>query len=718
MLNRLSFGFSRKLPLILQTEAAECGLACIAMLAGYYGYSVDLASLRSRFPVSMKGSTLATLVGITNQLDLNSRPLKLELDSLSQLRLPCILHWNFNHFVVLKEVGSRFIVIHDPALGIRKYSWSQVSDAFTGVALELWPSPKFKPAVKKQELRLADLIGKISGIFQTIANILLLAIALEVFTLTLPFYLQLVIDNVLLTSDRDLLTILALGFGLLILMEQSIKVIRGWAIMYMNTTLSLQWHANVFNHLINLPVNFFEKRHLGDIISRFGSIENIQRTLTNSFLEAVLDGIMTLATLVLMLIYSPLLAYIAIAAMVLYALGRLIWYAPLRYATEEQIIYAAKQQSHFLETLRGIKTIKLFQRMEDRRTTWLSLLVDQINADLHTHKLSLLFQTCNGLIFGLENIIIIWLGAKLVMAGNFSVGLLIAFTAYKNQFDLRVAALIDKLVELTMLQLQCERLADIVLHQPESNYNCSFDEAQLESTSIEVNHLRYRYAEQEPYVLDDINFKIQAGESVAIVGPSGCGKTTLVNVMLGILPPTAGEIHIGNINVNLLGNAAVRNLVGTVLQDDVLFAGSIAENICFFNPQPDQDRIVECAKLAALHQDIISMPMGYNTLVGDMGTVLSGGQKQRLFLARAFYKRARILFLDEATSHLDVACEQIVNQSIKALNITRVIIAHRPETIAMASRVISLKNGKVDQATETPAVAAMPNAIYSEHAGS
>jgi len=696
-LDEISFGLSKKLPLLLQTEATECGLACLGMVAGFYGYRTDLASLRRRYPISLKGVTLKDMMQIAGQLHMNTRPLKLELQDLGELKLPCILHWNFNHFVVLKEVHGRSVTIHDPAFGIRKLSLDEVSKSFTGVALELWPNAEFKPEAKVQQIKLRNLMGLVRGLWASLSQILLLALALEVFAIVSPFYMQWVIDHVIVTADRDLLTTLAVGFGLLMLLQQAISLIRSWVIMYMGTTLNVQWRANVFSHLVRLPVQYFEKRHLGDVISRFGSIDSIQHTLTATFLEAILDGLMTLVTLIMMFIYAPLLGWIAIIAMALYAISRWLWYRPLRTATEEQIIHSAKQQSHFMETIRGIKAIKLFERQDERRSTWLTLLVDQTNAGLRTQKLQILFRLFNGVLFGVENILITWLGAKMVLDGHFTVGALMAFMAYKGQFDGRVGALIDKFVEVKMLQLQGERLADIVLTEPEPAYGDQPDAPLSAAPTIEVNQLRYRYSEQEPYVLNGISFAIKSGESVAIVGPSGCGKTTLMNVMLGVLPPTEGHIIVDGMNIHQMGISALRRMVGTVLQDDVLFAGSIAENISFFDPQPDQAWIEQCAALAAIAPEIAGMPMGYNTLVGDMGTVLSGGQKQRILLARALYKRPKILFLDEATSHLDIAKEHEVNAAVKSLSITRIIIAHRPETIASANRVIVLTGGVVVQ---------------------
>jgi ATP-binding cassette subfamily B protein RaxB len=370
-------------------------------------------------------------------------------------------------------------------------------------------------------------------------------------------------------------------------------------------------------------------------------------------------------------------------------------YAPLRRATEEQIVHAARQQSHFLETVRGIQSIKLFGRQEVRRSRWLNLVVDTMNRDLSTQKLGLVFRSANGLLFGSEKVAIVWVGALLVLDSAFSIGMLFAFVAYKEQFSARVSGLIDKLIELKMLQLQAERLADIVLTPPEEE-NAGSAPAAIEA-SLEVSDLSFRYSDTEPFVIQNCSFRIEPGESVAIVGASGGGKTTLMKLMLGLLQPTDGKIRAGGIDVQRLGLAQYRRLVGTVMQDDHLFAGSIADNISFFDASPSHEEIEHAARLASVHDEIAAMPMGYNTLIGDMGAALSGGQKQRILLARALYKKPSILFLDEATSALDIHREKAVNEAIKQLSLTRIIIAHRPETIASAGRVIVLKGGRVVQ---------------------
>ncbi|WP_087721738.1 peptidase domain-containing ABC transporter [Pandoraea sp. PE-S2T-3] len=698
-------------PSVLQTEAAECGLACLAMIAGFYGHQIDLPSLRARFPISQMGVTLANLVSISRRMNLVSRPVSLDLDALGKLKLPCILHWNFNHFVVLVRVGSRGLSIHDPAQGPRTVTLSEASRAFTGVALELWPHEAFVARNERRHKRVTDLLGTVSGLIPAMAQVFALALSLEIFVLVSPFYLQWVIDHALVSGDRDLLLTLLIGFSLLLVCQHGVAALRSWALMRLGATWNLQWRANLFSHLVRLPVQYFIRRHLGDVLSRFGAVDEIQRTLTTSFIEGVLDGGMALLTLALMFVYSPPLAAVALGFMALYAVLRLGLFRALRGATEAHLVHASRQQSHFLETLRGIKTIKLFSREDDRSSTWLTLLVRQINADLRIQRLTMIHKHANGFLMGVENILIIWLGATFVIEGRFTAGALIALLAYKLQFQTRMSSLIDKLAEYRMLGLQAARLADIALSAPESpatGFSAPPSAPPSAPTpaftsetppgcdaALEVTRLSFRYSEYERLILEDVTFSIRAGESVAIVGPSGCGKSTLAHLLLGILTPTSGVIQLSGKPVGALGVGRLRQAVGTVMQDDTLLAGSLADNVSFFDTQADAAWIRECARLACIDQEIEAMPMGYNTLVGDMGTVLSGGQKQRILLARALYKRPRMLLLDEATSHLDAANERQVNEAVRSLHMTRLIIAHRAETIATADRVITLHGGRI-----------------------
>ena len=692
----LSFGLVRKLPMILQTEAAECGLACLGMVLGYHGLHTDIASLRRRHSISLKGMTLSTLSQLAEKEGLGFRAVRLELHELKSLRLPAVLHWELNHFVVLKQVRGNSIVVHDPSFGERKLSFDDVTHKFTGVALELWPNPNFVRREEKTPIALGQLIGQVSGFWPSLTQVLLLSLALEVFTLVNPLFLQWIIDHVLISKDADLLTTLAFGFILVLVLQQVIGLLRSWLLLVINTSIRVQWRSNIFSHLVKLPISYFQKRHLGDVVSRAGSVDEIQKVLTSAFVESVFDGLLVVASLLMMFLYSPVLAWVAVVAVLLYLLVRIAWYRPFYAATKETIVHSANVSSHFLETIRGVKAIKLFGRQIERQSAWQTLMVSEINASLTTQKLQLFYKLVSALLSGVFYVALIWLGSRQIMAGELSVGMLLAFLAYRGQFDTRLTQLIGKAIDLLMLRLHAERLGDIVLTPAEATTVRRLTDTQnREPPTIDRDSVRFRYAEYEPWVLNGISLHIASGEAVAITGSSGCGKTTLVNLLLGSYQATEGGIQIGKAPLEHLGMENWRQMVGTVMQDDTLFAGSIADNICFFDPQPDLIWVEECSKLAAIHTDIQVMPMGYQTLVGDMGTVLSGGQKQRVLLARALYKRPRVLILDEATSHLDLKREALVNQAIAQLQITRIVIAHRPETIGSVQRVLEMEKGQI-----------------------
>jgi ATP-binding cassette, subfamily B, bacterial CvaB/MchF/RaxB len=688
LLDSLHFGLRRRVPLILQTEAAECGLVCLAMISGFYGRLIALTDLRRRVGVSTKGARLTDLTRIAGQLGLATRPVRIELAELAMLRTPCILHWDLNHFVVLCSTGRRGLLIHDPAVGRVRVSLEEASRRFSGVALEVTEAPGFAAQPAAPRIGLRDVLGRMTGLRRSLLEVLALALAIEVFAVVNPLFLQWVVDSALLSADYGLLTTLALGFGIVLVLQVIVSAMRGWTLMVLSASLKVQGGTNLFSHLLRLPASYFETRHLGDVMSRFGSQETIQRAMTTNLIEAILDGLMSVITVAIMFLFSPSLTALVLVVAALYAGLRWATYGALRQASMETIVWGARRDSHFLETLRAIKTIKLFGAEDNRRAHWLNLVAETTNRDLNARKLQLLFRFVNGALIGGLAIVIVWLGAQRILAGVFSTGMLLAFIAYHTQFMSRVSGLIDMLIDLRMLRLHVERLADVVLTEPERQD--PYVSVGRIWPSIEVRDLCFRYGEGEPWVLDHVSLRIDPGECVAIVGPSGCGKTTLAKLIASLLQPTSGELLVGGVPIAHIGIDRYRRMIGVVMQDDKLLAGSIADNISFFAPRPSRKRVERAAQLAAVHEDIVGMPMGYNTLIGDMGAALSGGQQQRVMIARALYRRPRILLLDEATSHLDVALERAVNAAIQGRRFTRIIIAHRPETIRSADRVIEL----------------------------
>ncbi len=688
--SKINFTLHRKVPKILQSESSECGLACLAMVSGYYGLNVDLFNLRKKFGVSTKGATLSLVANVASQLQLKSRALSLDIDEIKKLRTPCVLHWDMNHFVVLVKVRHASFIIHDPAFGRRIVSMKDMSNHFTGVALELWPDKAFHKETVKTKLRLLDLMKNIDGLPGALIKIFALSVVIEAVNLLLPVGTQLVTDHVIQAHDYDLLTVICLGLVIFTLFKALVSVVRAWISITLGTLTDVQWKTTLFDHLMKLPLSFFEKRHLGDIQSRFSSLDAIRSTFTNSIVTGIIDGIMTVGLFAMMMLYGGWLVWVVMGFTACYALIRLSTYRIFRQLSEEQIMKGAKSSSHFMETLYGISTVKALGINHIRSSHWLNLNIDATNTGIKTTRFNMMFGGLNTLITTLDQVAILWLGASMVIDNNMTLGMFMAFNSYRGQFSQRASSLIDLALSLRMLSLHNERISDIVFTEAEDEISPRAIFQPGAGVALETRNLTYQYDALSKPIFSDLNMTIQPGESVAIVGPSGAGKTTLLKVMSGLLTPTIGQVLAGSLDIHKIGLNNYRHSISCVLQDDRLFSGSIADNISGFSPDADKDLIMACAVYSNIHHEIMSMPMGYETLIGELGSGISGGQKQRLFIARALYRRPNILFMDEATSHLDIDNEAAINKAISSLKITRIIVAHRPSTIASADRIVTL----------------------------
>ena len=681
--------FSRRVPVILQSEAPECGIACLAMVASFHGYLTDLSAMRVRLSPSLKGITLKNVAQIAEGMGLTARGVQAPLEALGKLSLPAVLHWDMNHFVVLVAVKGRKLTLHDPARGRRVMPLDEASRHYTGVAMEFAPTASFKPRDEREKVSAFQLLGMARGMKGTLAQILVLSLALEVFAIAMPFFLQLVVDRVLVGRDRDLLTVLGVAFGALVVITVAVTAVRAWVSVYLSTNLNLRLLSTLFAHLVKLPLGWFEKRNIGDVVSKFRSVDAVQRTLTTTFVETVVDGLMVVLTLIVMGWYSLTLTAVVIGAALLYVAARWLLYYPQRYATDEQLSHEAKSGTHFIETLRGMMAIKLNMRENERRSAYQNLVVDQINAGVKVQNVGIAQRAASALIFGLENVAIIWLGAIAVMDGKFSVGMLYAFIGFKLVFLGRLNALVEKWNDFRMLDLHAERIADIALAEEELSQPGLPGETGGGPITIEAKGLSYAYG-PEGFVFRGVDFSVAPGETVAIVGPSGCGKTTLIKVLVGLLTPTEGAVLVNGRNLKDWDLGQYRRKIGAVMQDDQLFVGTIEDNISFFDPEHDPERVRECARLAMIDADIAAMPMGYNSIVGSLGSALSGGQKQRVLLARALYRKPQVLFLDEAFDQLDVALERRISDVLSAKGQSLIIVSHRPDSVSDSNRIVTM----------------------------
>ncbi|MCI5045583.1 MAG: peptidase domain-containing ABC transporter [Aquisalinus sp.] len=700
IIDLLNFTGKNKIPVILQSEATECGLACLTMVASYHGYRRDLSSMRRDFNVSIKGATLQQLMTIGSAIGFATRPVRLEMEDLKQLQVPCILHWDLCHFVVLVKVDGKTMTIHDPAKGQRKVNRDDFAKHFTGVALELTPTKEFQKREEVERVRLWDFWDRITGLKRSLIQLFLLAALMQAFALASPFYSQLVIDEVITKGDINLLNVLIIGFAVLMVIETTVGVVRSYVGMYLSKMMSFQMQTNLFNHLLKLPVSYFEKRHIGDITSRFGSLGPVQALITGTVISVVLDGIMAISTLAMMLFYSGKLTALVLLTVTLTLVGRLIVFPYVRKKTEENIHLSAMLQSNFLETIRGARTIKIFGQEQDRMAKWQNAYADVVNNSIQLERFTINTGIGTAIIFGSLRLLILYVGAMMVIGGEFTLGMLIAFQSYQGQFTGRAQGLISQIIAWRMIGLHLERLADVVHTDKEEGLGLTSANRDLQG-SITIRNVSFSYAENEPLILKNVDLTIAAGESVAIMGASGAGKTTLLRLMLSLLEPKDGEILVDDLPLTQFGRANFRKQIGVVMQDDDLFSGTLAENIAFFEPEMDIARVEEAARKASVHDDITRMPMGYQSLVGDMGSSLSGGQKQRVLLARALYRDPKMLFLDEGTANLDGETEKVIANTLKEMKITKVYVAHRKNLIMSCDRVLVVEDSNVDEQSKS-----------------
>jgi len=694
---------------IIQSEAAECGLAALAMVASAHGRQVSLVELRRRFRVPSSGSArLAQLIEVAEQLQLSAQYRQLQLRALGGLSLPCVLQWDMDHCVVLSRIHAGKATILDPAQGKRTLPLAQLGDHFSGIAVEVLPAAGFTPGTPVPAVGILLLSAGMQGLWSVLLQLLLLSVLLQGLLVLVPLLLQWLVDQSLLSAGRDLLTMLGLGLLLLVVMQVGVGGARGWVLEHLAVRMDRQRISNVLAHVLRLPLDYFERRSPADVGARLSSLQAIQHRLGRPFLEAVIDAAMVTVTLVLMWMYSGKLALVSLCAAMLHALIQAAAWRPLSQRMKQQQVAQSCQQQHLLESVRGIYGLKVAGREAQRRRMHEELLDESASAELLLARLQVGLAGLRQLVAGIEYVAVLWIGALLVIAGVFSLGMLIAYLAFMHQFSTRMRALVDYMVGFGLLRLRAGCLADVVLATTEvpaiRDGSCIPGEMR-----IQVEGLSFRYGDDQPWVLKDCSFSIEPGQAVAIVGASGAGKTTLLKLLLGLLPPTNGSIRIGGHELQRVGPRNLRTLAGVVMQDDRLFAGSIADNISLFDAVPDPARLQAAARLAALHEDIAAVPTGYDARIEELGRALSGCQRQRLLLARALYRQPRLLLLDGVTERMDAGSEKRFAETFRQLRFTRLLLARHMESAAGAERIFLLgPGGGIQELRQYPGDAAPP----------
>ena len=676
-----------RLPIILQADRAECGLACLAMIAGYYGHHTTLRALRTRFRMSMRGATLRKLHDCGQQLGLNCRAVRVELAELKQLRVPAILHWEFDHFVVLKSVNRRGLSIVDPALGARRLSLEEVSSRFTGVALELAPTPALVKKKAADSVRLSSFLTAFRGLAGPLGAVFAMTVLLQVFALAMPLQMQFTVDQGIRQGDMNIVVALAVGFGAIAVISALTDYFRSLLVLYAGNTAAFRMVGGLAHHLLRLPDTWFTARHPGDVLSRFNSITPVRDFLMNGAFAMLVDTIMAIGALAVLLLYSWQMALALCGFLALSSGLRLATYAPLKHLTHESIAAGALEESSFIENVQRHRSIKLLGAEADREDAWGDRYVTSINAEARLRRFGIHLQLTTDTITACESAVLLLMGASQVIAGAFTLGMLFAFSSYSGMLSARVHTIVRALVDMRMLRLHRERIADIGLEQREVPAGTHGIRSDLRG-EISVRALGYAYNDEEGAVLRDLDLHAAPGEFLAVSGESGAGKSTLVKLLAKLLIPDEGEIQVDGYDLRLLDTAHYRRQLGVVMQDDDLLSGSLLENIAVGEAQPDLDRVAQAAGLACIDEEIRRMPMQYLTLVGHMGSTLSGGQRQRVMIARAVYRSPRILLLDEGTAHLNDALQREVLANLAGLGVTMIAVTHDPRVVECADRCV------------------------------
>ncbi len=689
----------RRVPVILQGEISECGLACLAMLAAAWGLKADLAALRARLASTPRGLSLRMLVNLAAAIGLAARPVRIGLQRLGELKLPALLHWNMDHFVVLERVRRDVAWIVDPAQGRRRVSLESISPNFTGIAVEFTPTHGFEPGLLRLSRSFRRAWVDDRGLRAAALRALWLTLVLQITIIALPFAYRSVIDRAGGRSFDPRLVWIAAGIGLMILVQAGSAWTRGQVVTRLGNIFVHRVSTHIVARLFSLPVAFFQRQMLGDVLSRVRSVDAVRRFLTDQAAPLVIDLAVGLVTAALMIGFSPHLAAIVIAGLALEIAVRFSGMRKQRELTENLLDAESKELSQLLESMRAIQTIKLAAREAQRFAAWENELVRVLNAGTRVSEQRTSVSTLTLGISGLEWAAVLAVGVLGVGAAPVTTGVLFGFLAYRGVFRERLSTVVENFWALQMIGVHLRRLDDLMLAEAEPQGKGVLPLGG--PGNLKLENVSFRYSPTEPPVLDNVSLEIPAGACIGIIGPSGCGKSTLIKLILGLETPQQGSITLDGVPIESVHRQVWRERFGTVMQDDTLLAGSINQNIAFFDSRIDMDRVRAAAEAAAVHSEIDAMPMEYGTMVGDMGVQVSGGQRQRILIARALYREPQILLFDEGTANLDAESERKIAGVLGNLALTRIIVAHRSHLLSVSDIVYEIREGRIFRLPDT-----------------
>lgn len=686
----------RRVPFVQQMEAADCGAACLAMVLGLHGRHVPLQEVREVVGLARGGVSAGDLVEGGRRFGLRGRGFRLEPEELRFLPVGSILHWGFDHFVVYERTDRRGVWVVDPAAGRERIPWARFREQFTGIALSFEREPEFRPG-GASSASFAPYLRRVLRHRGLLVQVVVLSVVVQLAALALPLLLGVLVDRIVPTGDASLLLVIAAGMAVVVAFQVVSQLVRGFLLVYLRASLDIELSAGFVDRLAEAPLRFFQVRPAGDLVARYDSNRTLRHMLTAATLSTLLDGGLVLVYLALVFAASPRLggAVVFLGLLQLMLLGAFGRRYRERMAAELEA--EARTQSHLVEMLAGIETLKPMGAETRWVERWSNLFVREVNAGIRRSALGSVAGALQGGLLLASPLAIVLVGAWQVLDGRMSLGTMLALQALAIGVLTPLSSLITTALTLQEAKGHIARIADVLQAAPEQDVR-SVRPAPALSGRIELDGVRFRYGDHDPWVLDGISLVVEAGAKVAIVGRSGAGKSTLARLMAGVFVPQEGRVLLDGVDLRTLEARSVRAQIGVVVQDGRVFGGTVADNITLGDPSIDRDRMEEAARLAEIHEDVAALALGYETPVAAGGVTLSGGQRQRVALARALARRPAILLLDEATSDLDTQTEAAITGNLGGVGATRIVIAHRLSTVVDADLILVLEGGRIVEA--------------------
>jgi ATP-binding cassette subfamily B protein len=687
---------TRRYPFFAQQSASDCGAACLVTIATYWGKRVSVNRLREISNVNRDGASLRGLVTAGESIGFSTRPVKATLEGLTKQNLPAIAHWEGKHFIVVWEITHKHVVIGDPAIGQLTLNRSEFTSKWTGFSLLLEPTLQLRQR-EEHKTSFWQFFELIEPHRIVLLEVFIASLLIQIFGLITPIFTQLILDRVIVQGSTT--TLMAMGLGLLIfgVFQVAIIALRTYLLDHTANRIDLALITGFIRHTLSLPLSYFESRYVGDIISRVGENRKIQRFLSGEAISILLDLLTVFIYVGLMLKYSWKLALLALAIVPPFFLLAVISTPFLQRISREIFNAVAKESSYLIEILTGIRTVKATATEQAARWNWEDLFAQEVKKNFSGQIIGNNLQMLSNLIQSLATTGLLWFGAYLVMQNQLTIGQLVAF-------NMLFGNIISPFQRLTILwnqfqevNIAVERINDVLEAEPEEDLQQQSRQSlpPLQG-NIRWENVTFRYhPDSERNILENLSFEIQPNQTVALIGRSGSGKTTISKLLLGLYPPTEGKIFIDGYDITTLALSSLRQQFGVVDQDTFLFGATIRENISLGHPNLSLEAVIEAAKLAGIHDFINSLPMNYETQIGEGGGLLSGGQRQRIAIARALINDPKLLILDEATSHLDTESERMIQNNLNKIRRDRtiLIIAHRLSTIQNSDLILVLDRG-------------------------